>query len=246
MELARFFCPMAFKAGQTLILPPNVTHHIRVRRIRAGEPITLFDGAGGQARALLQVVQNKHCEALIGEVECISRELKGRLTLIQGLASQDRMDWVTEKAVEIGIHTLVPTQAARSVVRLDAERAAKRAKHWEKLVHSASEQCGRNQLMAITSVRTLESALESVRGEPILLCALTPEAIGINEASLLKRIDCAGSATLMVGPEGGWDEREMTKALGAGAIPVTLGKTVLRTETAGIVAAAALAALLKW
>jgi len=246
MELARFFCPMTFEAGQTLTLPSDVTHHIRVRRIGAGQSITLFDGVGCEARATLQVVQSKHCEALIGEVSHISREIKGRLTLIQGLASQDRMDWVTEKAVELGIHTLVPTQAARSVVRLDAERAAKRAKHWEKLVQAASEQCGRNQLMTVTAVSTLDAALESVRDEPILLCALTPDAISIGEPNLLNRIATSGVATLMVGPEGGWDEREIAKALRAGATPVTLGKTVLRTETAGVVAAAALSALLRW
>ena len=246
MELARFFCPMAFDAGQTLTLPSDVTHHIRVRRIGAGQSITLFDGLGCEARATLQVVESKHCEALIDEVIQISREIKGRLTLIQGLASQDRMDWVTEKAVELGITTLVPTQAARSVVRLDAERAAKRVKHWEKLVQAASEQCGRNQLMTVAAVSTLDAALESVRGEPILLCALTPDAMGIREPSLLEHIAASGAATLVVGPEGGWDEREIAKVLRAGAIPITLGKTVLRTETAGVVAAAALSALLRW
>jgi len=246
MELARFFCPMAFEAGQTVALPSDVTHHIRVRRIRLGEPITLFDGHGCQARATLQTLESKHSEALISEVQCISRELDGQLTLIQGLASQDRMDWVMEKAVELGIHTLVPTSAARSVVKLDPDRAVKRSKHWEKLVQSASEQCGRNQLMTVTPVNTLEAALESACGKPILLCALTPDAIKISDAALLERIACAGAASLMVGPEGGWDEREVAKALKANAIPITLGKTVLRTETAGLVAAAALSALLKW
>jgi 16S rRNA (uracil1498-N3)-methyltransferase len=246
MELARFFCPMAFEAGQTVALPSEVTHHIRVRRIRVGESITLFDGHGRQARATLQTLESKHSEALISESQCISRELDGKLTLIQGLASQDRMDWATEKAVELGIHTLIPTIGARSVVKLDPDRAAKRSKHWEKLVQSASEQCGRNHLMTVAPVSTIDAALESAHGKPILLCALTPDAIKISDAALIERIDCAGAASLMVGPEGGWDGQEIAKALKAGAIPITLGKTILRTETAGLAAAAALSALLKW
>lgn len=246
MDHPRFFCSVALQPGQTIDLPPETAHHVKVRRVRVGEPVTLFDGQGHEATADVLFGAGETCRAKILAVTAVSRERAGHFTLVQGLASQDRMDWAIEKAVEAGVSRFVPVQANRSVSRLSDERSAKRGNHWRRLVQSASEQCGRNHLMDVLLVGSLPQAILSVKGMPLLLCALTTEAVSITDARVLEPIRAAGGVALMVGPEGGWDERETGAALAVGAIPVSLGSRVYRTETAGLAAVTTLGALLGW
>ena len=227
-----------------MCLPAAVSHHIRVRRLKAGQKIVLFNGTGVQADAELAFGSAGQALALIDVVKAVDCELPFRLTLVQGIASQDRMDWVVEKAVELGVDTLLPVTASRSIVKLSADRAAKRTAQWQKQVVAASEQCGRNRLMQIQSPCPIEQAIDRVESAPMLLCHLSDDTVALSNPPLLDAIRSAKAASIIVGPEGGWDDGEATRWIAAGAWPISLGARVLRTETAGLAAIAGLASLL--
>ena len=244
MSLPRFFCDTELLAATELRLPSTVNHHIRVRRLRAQERIVLFNGTGIEASAALAFDQSGHAIAFIDSVKTVNRELPFRLSLAQGIASQDRMDWVVEKAVELGVDTLLPVTSKRSIVRLNADRAAKRTAQWQKQVIAASEQCGRNRLMQIQPPCSIDNAIEHIKAAPLLLCHVNEATVPLGHPPLLDAIRTAKAASIIVGPEGGWDDHEVAQWLSAGAWPISLGTRVLRTETAGLAAAAGLAHLL--
>ena len=242
MSPPRFFCSVPLQAQQTITLPADLAHYaLRVLRLKTGAPIVLFDGQGGQFDAVLQE-QGKSAQACVGAHQAIEAELPGHITLMQGLPSGDKMDWVIEKAVELGAHRLIPITAQRSVVQLNAERRAKRLLHWQRVAQSASEQCGRNRLMKIEAPATLEASLAArvPQEGPLLLCH--PEA----GQSLKQALGNAQNLTLMVGPEGGWSLEEQQLALRQGATPLRFGSRILRTETAGLALIAAVSALKGW
>jgi len=246
MNSARFFCEPPLADSGVIRLPEAVNHHIRVRRLRAGQTIILFDGSGKEVHAELAFEPNGQAMAEVCAVHSIDRELSGQVRLIQGIASQDRMDWVIEKAVELGITSFVPVTAKRSLVKLDGQRAAKRTDHWRRLVNAASEQCGRNRLMQVCPPTDLTHAVQMGAQAPLLVCHLSPQTKPLEEPALLQRIQQANAVTLAIGPEGGWDPAEIEQWLAAGASAISLGPRVLRTETAGLVATAKLSALLGW
>ena len=241
MAVPRFFCPIPLQAHQTLTLPPDLAHYAsRVLRLKDGADIVLFDGTGGQFDAVVRLA-GKTAQADVAAHHDIEVELPGRITLVQGLPSGDKMDWIIEKAVELGAHRLVPITAKRSVVQLNAERRAKRMKHWQRIAQSASEQCGRNRIMHVDEPVTLEVFLESGNAaEPTLLCH--PEA----EQCLAQALENTHDITLLVGPEGGWSPEEQRTAAQYGAKPLRFGTRVLRTETAGLALISAVSALKGW
>ena len=246
MTTARFYCNAHLEDGMTLELPGDVAHHIRVRRLREGETIILFDGKGTQAKATLTHLSKAGCHASIDSTGQISRELAGQITLVQAIASQDKMDWIIEKATELGVARLIAVQASRSVVKLARARADKRATHGRRIIESASEQCGRNQLMQLHMPHTLGEALELCRADPMFACLVEEASRSLNDENVLAQIKRQHACSIFVGPEGGWSPEEQNVLLHAGAMPVSLGKRVLRTETAGLAAVSALTALLDW
>ncbi len=243
--MPRFYCPAPLAPGARLSLPDALAHHaVRVLRLRDGAAIALFDGSGGQYPAVLRI-QGKQAWAELGEFDAREAELPGRITLVQGLPGSDKMDWVVEKAVELGAAALIPVQARRSVVQLSEERAGKRRAHWQRIAQAAAEQCGRNRLMDIAAPLSLQDFLAQPAAGPLLLCH--PDA----DATLAQALaPLAGQAqpslSLLVGPEGGWSEDELQAARRAGAQAVRFGPRVLRTETAGLALIAAASALLGW
>jgi len=221
-------------------LPATAAHHaLRALRLSDGDAVTLFDGSGGQYPARLQV-SGASVQALTGEAEAVERELQGCLRLIQGIASGDKMDWVVEKAVELGVADLHPIAAERSVLKLAGPRLEKRMAHWRAIVQAASEQCGRNRLMRIHEPTTLARCLDGLTG-PTLFCH--PEGERDLKAALAG-VDHA--LNLAVGPEGGWSADELGQARRHALEAIRFGPRVLRTETAGIALAAAATALLEW
>ena len=246
MPSPRFYCPEPLTAHQTLTLPESLAHHVRVLRLAAGSEIILFDGLGGEYAGVLDF-NGKIAVAAIGAPILREAELLGRITLVQGLPSGDKMDWVIEKAVELGVSRIIPVAAQRSVLQLSGPRLEKRLLHWNKIIQSASEQCGRNRLMQIESPLTLEKALSEPDTEHRLLC--DPEGpseltawLGNAQASL----SANPALTLMVGPEVGWSPQELAHARHHDAQCVKFGLRVLRTETAALAMVAATTALMGW
>lgn len=237
--IPRFHCPGPFLAGATVALPPQAEQHaLRALRLRPGDELVLFDGGGGEWPGRL-VAAGRGLRVSLGEWRGVEREAPLALTLAQALATADKMDWVVQKAVELGACAIVPVQARRSVLRLSGERAEKRLGHWQQVIVSACEQCGRNRLPELADVVDLPHYLAQPAAAHEMRLLLSPGA-GIRLSALPRP---AGAVTLLVGPEGGFDPDEEAAARAGGFQPVSLGPRVLRTETAGLAAIAAIMAL---
>ncbi|CAB3878252.1 16S rRNA (uracil(1498)-N(3))-methyltransferase [Achromobacter denitrificans] len=243
MSAPRFYCDIPLSSGARVALPDALAHHaLRVLRLREGEALVLFNGRGGEFPAVLEM-EGKAGFAQLGEHAPREAELGGRITLVQGLPSGDKMDWVVEKAVELGVARVCPVAAQRSVLQLSGPRLEKRVAHWQRIAQSASEQCGRNRLMAVDAPLTLAEWLAQPSGDLRLMCH--PEAAD-DLAARLRAAPGLPALTLLVGPEGGWSDKELAQAEAAGVQAVRFGPRVLRTETAGLALASAVSALLGW
>lgn len=242
----RFYCPEPISARQTIALPNSVAHHIRVRRLEAGSTIVLFDGRGGELSGILDF-QGKIAFVTLGELHPRECELAGELCLFQGLPSGDKMDWVIEKAVELGVSRIVPISAHRSILKLSGPRLEKRLAHWIGIIESASEQCGRNRLMQISPPQTLEEALNArAIGERLLCDPSAPDDLETHLSDPLSKAKIDRALTLLVGPEGGWSPEELQSCSRSNAQLIRFGTRILRTETAGLALVAATTALLRW
>lgn len=239
--MPRFYCPQPLRPGATVDLLESVAHHLHVVRLQPGAALTLFDGSGGQYGATLADIGKKRASALVGAHEAVEVELPYAVTLAQGLPEGSKMDWIVEKAVELGVAAVQPLAAQRSVVRLSGERAEKRHAHWEGVIVAASEQCGRNRLAQLAPVAELNrwlAAPQEAQGQRILLSPRATQSLaGWAQANP------AQALTLLVGPEGGFTREEEDAALAAGALPLSIGPRVLRTETAALAAMAMLAGI---
>ncbi len=219
-------------------LPTSVAHHVdRVLRLSEGDPITLFDGRGSEFSARL-VRRGAALAATIGAETRPLRESPLKVTLLQCLVASDKMDWVVQKAVELGVARVQPVASRRAVVKLSAERAQRRIDHWQQIAVSACEQCGRNVVPEVRPVLPFGQALTVADGRRLLL---HPEG-GQPIASLVG--DASSPISLLIGPEGGFDGEELVTAAACGFAAATLGPRVLRTETAGMAALSALNALI--
>jgi len=241
----RFFVDAALAADAVLDLPDAVARHVHVLRLAPGDAITLFNGQGGSHAATLAEIGKRHATAQIGAHDAAEAEAPFAITLAQGLAGGDKMDWLIEKAVELGVAAIQPLQAARSVVRLSGDRALKRQAHWQALVQAACEQCGRNRLPRLAPVATFEAWLAGAPATGARLL-LSPRATGSLPELAQAHRDAwrAEGVTLLIGPEGGLSPDEEDAARRAGFIGVSLGPRILRTETAGLACLATLNAIL--
>lgn len=227
-------------------MPDALAHHaVRVLRLRDGAGIVLFNGLGGEYPATL-VIEGKSAWAQLGDHRAREAELAGLITVVQGLPSGDKMDWVIEKAVELGASRVTPIAAQRSVLQLSGSRLEKRVAHWARVAQAASEQCGRNRLMPVDPPVALRAWLSSPASGLRLLCH--PQADHTLSEVLTREAANAplSEISLLIGPEGGWSDSELELAAGHGVQSVRYGSRVLRTETAGLALIAAVTALLNW
>ncbi|MDT3668773.1 MAG: 16S rRNA (uracil(1498)-N(3))-methyltransferase [Aromatoleum sp.] len=235
--ISRFFFPQPLPAEGEIPLPDAIAHHaFRVLRLRDGAPAVLFDGSGDEVSARL-IARGKGGVALLSERHAVGRESPLELVLVQALASGEKMDWIVQKAVELGVSTVIPVQAERSVLRLAAERATKRVEHWRQVAIAACEQSGRNRVPAIEPIVGLREYL--ARDGNARRLVLSP--VGGVRVATLSRPDAA--LHLLIGPEGGWSDEEFALCQRAGCTAIGLGPRVLRAETAGLAAVAALQTL---
>lgn len=238
MNLPRFYCREALSPGAHIDLPEPVARHaVRVLRLPPGASLVLFDGRGGEYEAQIERIEKNRVVVELGAWRDIERESKLRVTLVQAIQAGEKMDFTIQKAVELGVAGIVPVDSRRSVIRLAGERAAKRVAHWQGVAASACEQCGRNQVPVVTSLEKLEHWLARP-ARPGLRLMLAPDA----EHSLVD-LPPGSEVQLLIGSEGGLDPQEVVAAEQAGFQAVRLGPRVLRTETAGLAALAALQAL---
>lgn len=238
--IPRFHCPFPLAPGAQVELPEQAARHaLKVLRMKAGERVILFDGRGGEWLAELKVGAGGTAHALLREFIDRDCESPLQVTLVQALPSGDKMDWIVEKCVELGVAAIQPVAAKRSVIRLSAERMARRVAHWNGIAGAACEQCGRNRVPIVAPVLDLPQYLAGSMTQNARRLLLAPQG----NASLQAPGKPLEPVVVMIGPEGGWEEGEMQAAQVAGFTAVRLGPRVLRTETAGAAVLAAMQAV---
>ncbi|MGA2710050.1 MAG: 16S rRNA (uracil(1498)-N(3))-methyltransferase [Steroidobacteraceae bacterium] len=231
MRLTRVYVETCLEAGAALELPPETAAHVaKVLRARVGDGLILFNGDGREFSAEIESVRGARVRASVGPGTFVDRESALAVTLVQSVPRGDRMDFIVQKATELGVARIVPTLSQRSVVRLDARQSEAKATHWRAVVVSACEQCGRNRVPAVEEPRQLIDYLGAAAGGGTRL-VLEPDA----DADTVTR-DVAGSVEIAIGPEGGFAPDELEAFHLAGFKRVRFGPRILRTETAAIAA----------
>ncbi|CAN5196854.1 16S rRNA (uracil(1498)-N(3))-methyltransferase [soil metagenome] len=233
MRLRRLFVEEPLAGRSKLRLRGSAARHAgTVLRLRPGDPVRVFDGLGGEYAATVEKAVKHDVRLALGRFFAERAAPVLRATLWQGLARGERMDFTIQKATELGVESIVPILTRRSVVRLPAERATRRRRHWQALAAAAAEQSGRTRVPAVHEPAPLETQLGESRDSALDLI-LEPDA-PVSLARLPH--DGPGALTLLAGPEGGFEETERALIRAAGFRAVGLGPRVLRTETAAIVA----------
>jgi 16S rRNA (uracil1498-N3)-methyltransferase len=235
----RVFADLPLASGAELALDKGASHHLAVvLRMKPGADLLVFNGRGGEFEARVARIERKTVWLSIGAHYDVARESALRLTLAQGIAKGDRMDYTVQKAVELGVSCIVPVLAERSVVRVDAERWDRKQQHWQEVARSAAEQSGRTMVPRVEPVITLPQWLSQPRIDKLRL-VLDPQG-----GATLRGLEAPqGGVSLLVGPEGGLSDAELRASELHGFLGLRLGPRVLRTETAGIAAIAAIQAL---
>ena len=236
--MPRFYVDFALSPDSVVELPDNVVRHLNVLRVKNTEEIVLFNGNGKAYPALPEVLEKRRASVRILREEAMDNESPLNITLVQAVSAAERMDFTLQKSVELGVAEIRPVISERCVVRLSGERAEKRVARWQEIVVSACEQSGRNIVPKVLPLTTYAQALQQLPQETTKLL------MSLNRAQKLSDIrPQSGKVVFMVGPEGGWTEKEEQQAFDAGFQSVTLGKRVLRTETASLAAIATMQTL---
>jgi 16S rRNA (uracil1498-N3)-methyltransferase len=230
--MPRFYCPTPLVTGLVLSLPAGAARHVQVLRLQPGDVITLFNGEGGEFDATVTRMGRSDVDVEVGAHQAVEREAARAVHLLAGITANERMDWLVEKATELGVASITPLVAERSVLKLKGERAEKKLAHWQGVAVAAAEQCGRNRVPTVHPAVTLaEWVKKAPPGERWVLSlseGTQPLAQMQGQAACLPM----APVTVLSGPEGGLSPTEEAAALAAGFAPVTLGPRVLRAETA--------------
>lgn len=239
MRRIRLYVDTALAVGAEVDLPQAAADHVtRVLRLGAGAAVTLFNGNGSDYAATLNTPGKRGAKAVVHALQSAAPTSPLAITLVQGVARGDKMDWILQKATELGVARIVPLITARTEVKLDAERSEKRMAHWRGVIASACEQCGRARLPELQAPRALADWAADTGAIDGLRLRLDPEAaVGPRE------LPAFTAACLAIGPEGGLAPTDRALLQAAGFTGLRLGPRVLRTETAGLAALAALQAL---
>lgn len=235
MPVSRVYQPGALQESNLVWLNDNAAHHLaRVLRIKVGEPLMLFNGQGGEYQAVVTQVTKKGVEVAVGLFSPRDVESPIRIELAQGIARGEKMDLIVQKAVELGVSRITPLITERGNVRLTGDREVKRWQHWQAVAISACEQSGRNYVPEVTAPIMLQTWLSITKADYRFV--LSPHV----QNKLPESIPAQSSILLLIGPEGGLSEDEVTAAIAQGFKPLSLGPRVLRTETAALAAIASL------
>jgi len=233
--MPRLYCPLPLATGERLSLPAAAARHVQVLRLQPGAPLTLFNGQGGEWTAVVACMGRSKVEVDIAAHLAIEREAARAVHLLVGMPANERMDWLVEKATELGAASIWPMITARSVLKLAGERAVKRQSHWQAIAIAACEQCGRNRVPTVHAPIPLMHFFASAQRDGAgLLLSLRRNAVPLHQAAYDMPV------WLLQGPEGGFTPEEEAAAMAQGFVPASLGERTLRAETASISALAVL------
>ncbi|GAA6491935.1 16S rRNA (uracil(1498)-N(3))-methyltransferase [Candidatus Bariatricus faecipullorum] len=229
-----FVTPDAVAEGRIFLEGGDVNHMKNVLRMRPGEQVEISDGNNRMYRCAVERYEEGKAVLAILESRMADTELASRITLFQGLPKADKMDWIVQKAVELGAARVVPLAARRSVVKLDEKKSEKKVSRWNSISESAAKQAGRAAVPEVTRVMGWKEALELAETLDVLLIPYELERDMEHTRTCLERIKPGQSIGMFIGPEGGFEKEEVEAAQRAGAESISLGRRILRTETAGL------------
>lgn len=242
----RFFAePGQIGEKEIVITGADVNHIRNVLRMRTGEEVLIADGRGAEYRCKLTDLGENEVRAQILWKLDGNAELASAVTLFQGLPKSDKMDLIVQKCVELGVARIVPVSTKRAVVKLDAKKEQTRLKRWNTISESAAKQSGRGVIPEVSGVMTFGKALEEAKKLDVLLIPYERAENMAETRRVMGSIQPGQSVGIFIGPEGGFEESEVEEAVAAGAQAITLGKRILRTETAGLAVMAMLGYLLE-
>jgi len=237
MAVPRIHCDLRLGPGAQFALDADAAQHVaKSLRLKAGDALVVFDGRGGEYDAAIQRIDRDRVDVKVGAFRDAGRESALQVGLVQGLPEADKMDWIIQKATELGVGWIQPVTCERSVVRLSGDRAARREAHWRRVAIAAAEQCGRTRIPDVRPTLGFLSWLAAPAETPRWMLVPGTEP-------LAARPGAPSPLELVVGPEGGFSERERQLLEQQGCAGVSLGPRVLRTETAPLAALAAIHAL---
>ena len=244
--MPRFHCSVPLAGEAVLALPPGAARHVQVLRLQPGDALTLFDGSGGEYAATVLRMGRSEVTVQVGAHDPVEREAPRAVHLALGMPANERMDWLVEKATELGVASIQPLVTAHGVLRLAGERADKKVAHWQMIAVAACEQCGRNRVPQVHAVAPFASwlaALDDGRAPAgtRLLLGFAPHARTL--PALASAAPAGAALTVLSGPEGGLGAGEEESARAHGFAIATLGPRVLRAETAPLAALVALTGL---
>ncbi len=212
----------------------DVNHMKNVLRMHQGEKLTVSDGNNVEYLCEVDSYEEDRAMLHILEQHVADTELPSRIYLFQGLPKQEKMELIVQKCVELGIYSVIPVSMKRCVVKLDAKKAAKKVERWNSIAASAAKQAGRGCVPEVQNVRTYEEALQMAQELDVVLVPYEL-AEGMKETKeILAGIKPGQSVGIFIGPEGGFEQEEVERAIAMGGKALTLGKRILRTETAGL------------
>ena len=234
--MARFFLPQAnIHEGRGIVQGQELAHLMKVLRLRAGDFVTLFDNTGWEHNAIIETLTNERGELKIIESHPTSRESPVPITLGVGLTKGEKLDWVIEKATELGVSTIIPLSSSYTVPKLDVDRIHRRSERWRKIAVSAAKQCGRSRIPEVRSLCSFETFVSESWPETLKLIFWeneTEQSVG----QLFDKCRETKNVLLAIGPEGGFAKREVELAKAQGFQSVHLGRRILRAETAALAA----------
>ena len=233
--MQQFFAePSWIRENKIYMQGADVNHIKNVLRMKPGEDVRVNDGRGKTYLCCISSYEEQTAVLDILKELDSDTELPSRIILFQGLPKGDKMEWIVQKAVELGAYSIVPFAAKRSVVKLDEKKAAKKRARWQLIAKGAAEQSGRGIIPEVSTVRTFAEALGMAGDLDVVLIPYELEEGMKETARVMENIECGQSVGIFIGPEGGFEEEEVERAKEAGAYAITLGKRILRTETAGL------------
>jgi len=240
MRVPRIYAERILETGSAITLPEQSGKHLtRVLRLRAGDAVIVFNGDGLEYDATITCISRQGVDVQISARRRVDRESPLQVTLAQAVARGERMDWVIQKATELGVHNIVPLVTERTEVKLAGDRAARRRSHWQGVMIAACEQSGRARLPGLEPVQPLPQWLAGLASVRATRLTLSPQA----QIRLREVPPEAAAVILAIGPEGGFSDRDLGLLSQAGFQAVRAGPRTLRTESAGVAALAALQAL---
>lgn len=238
-----FFADPSQVAEDTVtITGPDVNHMKNVLRMKPGEALLVSDGTGNDYQCEIERLEADRAVVRICQAFCSQMELPSRIWLFQGLPKADELEFIIQKAVELGAEAVVPVATKNAVVRLDEKKAQSKRKRWQSIAESAAKQSKRSRIPSVETVMSLKEAFGFIKEQGFDLCLIPYEqAQGMETMKeALAQVSSGQSIAVFIGPEGGFDESEIKLALEHGVRPVSLGKRILRTETAGLAILSAL------